>query len=85
MTRRKPISQRTRAQVLARNHHKCRMCGRSVQEVPLEVDHIFPYEKGVIDDLDNLASLCRDCNRGKSELLFRSLLKQGSEAISPSR
>lgn len=80
MTRRKPISQRTRAQILARDHHKCRMCGRSSQEVPLEVDHIFPYDKGGTDDIDNLASLCRDCNRGKSDLLFRSLLKHKVEA-----
>lgn len=78
--RRKPISQRTRAQVLARDHHKCRMCGRNSQEIPLEVDHIFPYDKGGTDDIDNLASLCRDCNRGKSDLLFRSLLKQKVEA-----
>lgn len=76
---RKPISQRTRALVLARDQHKCRMCGRTAEELPLEVDHIFPYDRGGTDDLDNLATLCRDCNRGKSDLFLRSLLKQKVE------
>ncbi len=76
---RKSISQRTRVLVLARDNHKCRMCGRSADEVPLEVDHIFPHAYGGTDDLDNLATLCRDCNRGKSDLFLRSLLKQKVE------
>lgn len=78
-SQRKPISQRTRVLVLARDNHKCRMCGRNADEVPLEVDHIFPHAHGGTDDLDNLATLCRDCNRGKSDLFLRSLLKQKVE------
>lgn len=77
--KRKSISQQTRALVLSRDHHKCRMCGRSAKEVPLEVDHIFPHTHGGTDDIDNLATLCRDCNRGKSDLFLRSLLKQKVE------
>lgn len=75
MTNRKSISPRTRAQIFSRDGSKCRMCGRSAEEVPLEVDHIFPHSQGGTDDLDNLATLCRDCNRGKSDLYLRSLLK----------
>lgn len=74
--KRKPISSRVRALVLSRDNHRCRMCGRTSDEVSLEVDHVFPYSLGGTDDLDNLATLCRDCNIGKSDLLLRSVLKQ---------
>src|SRR5258708_7733144 len=78
--RRKQISQRVRALVLSRDENKCRMCGRTAKEVPLEVDHIFPHALGGTDDLNNLATLCRDCNIGKSDLLLRSVLKQKIES-----
>lgn len=76
---RKYISKRTRVQVLSRDDNKCRMCGTSADKVPLEVDHILPHSRHGTDDIDNLASLCRDCNRGKSDLYLQSMLKQKVE------
>ncbi len=67
---RKPISKQTRVQVLARDGYKCKMCGRTKDEVPLEVDHIIPVADGGTDELKNLATLCRDCNRGKTSYRF---------------
>lgn len=75
INKRRAISQRTRVLVLSRDKSRCRMCGRDTNEVKLEVDHIFPHSQGGTDDIDNLATLCRDCNRGKSDLFLRSLLK----------
>lgn len=75
MNPRKPFSKGTRMLVLSRDDNKCRACGRSAEEVSLEVDHIFPRSQGGTDDLDNLVSLCKDCNLGKSDLLLRSMLK----------
>lgn len=68
--RRRSISKQIRAQILARDGYKCRMCGRPSSEVPLEVDHITPVAKGGTDELANLAALCRDCNAGKSDYTF---------------
>jgi 5-methylcytosine-specific restriction enzyme A len=54
-----------RVSVLHRDQYKCVFCGRSSQQVPLEVDHITPFSKGGSNDLNNLQTLCLDCNRGK--------------------
>lgn len=68
--RRKKINKHLRVQVLTRDRFKCRMCGRSRDEVSLEVDHIIPVSQGGTDELQNLATLCRDCNAGKSDYKF---------------
>ena len=68
--KRKPINKHLRVQVLARDNFKCRMCGRSKEEVSLQVDHVVPLSKGGTDELSNLATLCGDCNLGKSDFAF---------------
>jgi hypothetical protein len=54
--------------VLARDGWRCCSCGRSakVEGIILEVDHILPRSKGGTDDTENLQTLCRKCNIGKS-------------------
>ncbi len=54
-----------RVDVLNRDGYKCVFCGRSSQETRLEIDHIFPFSQGGSNKLDNLQTLCIDCNRGK--------------------
>jgi HNH endonuclease len=46
------------------------MCGRSKDEIALEVDHIRALADGGTDELHNLATLCKDCNLGKSAYRF---------------
>ncbi len=70
--RRKPLNKHLRVQVLNRDGYKCCMCGRSQKEVSLEVDHIVPASQGGTDDLGNLATLCHDCNIGKSDYQFQN-------------
>ena len=65
------INLRLRFQVLERDNFKCCMCGRSPASTPglaLQVDHIKPYSKGGETVIDNLQTLCKDCNLGKSNL-----------------
>jgi hypothetical protein len=49
------------------------MCGAKAGDpgVTLEVDHVLSVDDGGTDDLDNLATLCRRCNRGKSSLRLK--------------
>jgi hypothetical protein len=84
MIKRKPLSKRIRVQILARDNYRCKMCGRTKDEVALEVDHILSIADGGTDELNNLATLCRDCNRGKAAYRFRdytsmNILPEGIE------
>lgn len=60
------VSKRLRYEVLRRDNHACRYCGRSAPEVALTVDHVVPVALGGSDDPTNLVAACRDCNAGKS-------------------
>jgi len=56
-----------RWQVFQRDDWKCVSCGRSSHDnVILNMDHILPRSKGGPDSIDNLQTLCWECNIGKS-------------------
>lgn len=66
------INLRLRFMVLKRDNFKCCACGRSPATTPgleLHVDHEYPYSKGGETTLDNLRTLCSECNWGKSNLM----------------
>ena len=48
-----------------RDGYRCRECGASKDETSLEIDHIVPVARGGTNDIDNLQTLCRECNRMK--------------------
>ena len=65
------INLRMRFLVMKRDNFKCCMCGRSPATTPgleLHIDHIIPWSKGGETIIDNLQTLCSDCNLGKSNL-----------------
>ena len=65
------VNLQLRFKVFQRDNFKCCICGRSpatTQGLELQVDHIKPWSKGGETTLDNLQTLCRDCNLGKSDL-----------------
>ncbi|HVW99320.1 MAG TPA: HNH endonuclease [Candidatus Babeliaceae bacterium] len=64
----KAISKQLRYFILQRDNFKCCACGRTTQEdgVKLEIDHKISRSRGGITVPDNLWTLCRDCNQGKS-------------------
>jgi hypothetical protein len=66
------INNRLRFLVLKRDNFKCCACGASPAKDPnvqLEVDHIFPWAKGGETIPENLQTLCKKCNSGKSDLV----------------
>lgn len=69
--RRRSISKKLRLLILERDGYRCCLCGRTAKETKLEVDHKIPVAKGGTDSLNNLWTLCIDCNRGKSDLSIR--------------
>lgn len=60
------VSKSLRFQVLRRDNHTCRYCGRTAPEVKLAVDHVNPTALGGRDEPENLVTACEDCNNGKS-------------------
>jgi len=65
------INLRLRFIVMKRDNFKCQNCGRSPatdSNVILHIDHIKPWAKGGETTLDNLRTLCSNCNVGKSDV-----------------
>ena len=65
--KRKSITKSVRSEVYKRAGFKCQYCGASAPDVILEVDHIVPVAEGGENDIMNLITSCRDCNRGKGK------------------
>ena len=66
------INLRLRFKVLQRDNFKCCICGRSPSTtigLQLHIDHIIPYSKGGETVIENLQTLCFDCNLGKGNLI----------------
>lgn len=52
-------------QVFLRDNYTCQYCGKVGGK--LEADHIIPFSKGGTDNMDNLVTACRKCNRQKRD------------------
>ncbi len=62
---------RQRFKVMKRDGFKCVLCGTSPVLNPgceLHIDHIVPWSKGGETVIENLQTLCSNCNQGKSNL-----------------
>ena len=56
-----------RYKVLRKDNFQCIACGRTTDDgIKLHIDHKFPYSLGGLTELDNLQTLCDQCNIGKS-------------------
>lgn len=65
---RREIKLGLRYKILLRDSFKCVKCGDSPatnHECKLHVDHIIPFSKGGKTRIDNLQTLCDNCNLGK--------------------
>jgi len=59
---RKSISEELRNKILKRDRYECRICGNKED---LVLDHITPFSKGGVTEINNLQTLCKKCNRKK--------------------
>lgn len=67
-----PISQRRlftseeKAAVYFRDNKVCKKCDDPLKITECEIDHIIPFSRGGLTNLDNAQLLCIKCNRSKS-------------------
>lgn len=64
-------SLRLRFKVMLRDNFTCQQCGASPAkqlDVELHIDHIIPWSKDGGTTLENLQTLCSNCNLGKSNI-----------------
>lgn len=83
MAERKAISKKLRFEVFKRDNFTCQYCGRMAPDVILEVDHINPVKNKGTNNILNLITSCKDCNRGKGarELTENEILKKQQEQL----
>jgi len=65
---RRSIDNRLKYAVLQRDNSTCQRCGANIHNTPnvkLVIDHKIPVELGGETTIDNLWTLCSDCNGGK--------------------
>ena len=56
--------------IFQRDDFKCRICGnRASDGRKLVIDHWNPRSKGGKDDINNLITLCDECNLAKSNII----------------
>jgi 5-methylcytosine-specific restriction endonuclease McrA len=55
----------SRANIYARDDHRCQYCGDSFPTSELTFDHVVPVAHGGRKDWENIVSCCVQCNRRK--------------------
>ncbi len=55
----------SRANIYARDDHRCQYCGESFPTSELTFDHVVPVAQGGRKDWENIVTCCVTCNRSK--------------------
>ena len=55
----------SRANIYARDHHRCQYCGNVRRSDELTFDHVIPVSRGGGKSWDNIVTACIECNRKK--------------------
>lgn len=75
--RRENVSKTVRVRVFQRDNFKCVFCGRGAESTTIELDHIHPVTLGGTNDIENLQTLCADCNAGKRDNIISKKRSNG--------
>jgi len=57
----------SRANVYARDNHRCQYCGTRLAPPQLTFDHVVPVARGGRKDWNNIVTCCISCNRKKGD------------------
>lgn len=76
----RPLSKGDKIKVFERDGFRCQWCGASKKNgAELTVDHIIPKAAGIANggtnEMNNLQTLCKDCNENKADIIFENRLQ----------
>lgn len=73
-----------RSTIYARDGHKCLACGTlPTKDNWLSIDHIVPLSRGGSYDMNNLQTLCRNCNTMKGNRIIDYRVTSPNQAYVP--
>ena len=75
--KREQISKGLSVRVFQKDNFKCVYCGQGPEDSVLQVDHIHPVALGGRNELENLQTLCIDCNAGKRDYIIQKKKSKG--------
>lgn len=79
--KRRTLRPSTRFYILTRDEYRCCTCGcKASNETILHVDHRVPVSAGGSDDIENLWTLCAECNMGKGARLLEAMVPAEEKA-----
>ena len=64
------FTRKEKRRILEKTEGVCARCGRKLDTDSMTVDHVFPVDKGGLDDEYNLLPECEECNRKKSNYVY---------------
>jgi len=85
VSKRNPLDSRLRHEVFKRDGYKCLECGATNKEKTLHCDHIISVAQGGTDEMDNLQTLCDDCNLAKSDKCWKGKLNGDTNGTQDSK
>jgi len=72
ISKRSPLDSKLRHECFKRDNYTCKECGVTKKDRILHCDHIIPVSQGGADELDNLQTLCDECNLAKSNKKWKA-------------
>ena len=72
----------SRANIYARDRHRCQYCGHPFPTSELTFDHVVPVARGGRKDWENIVTCCVSCNRRKGG---RTPEEAGMRLVAPPR
>lgn len=76
---RETVSKETYDYVVARDHNKCQLCGKSGEFYKLDLHHIHGRSKTKTNDVNNCIMLCHNCHINvvhKQNAKYRPILEE---------
>jgi len=61
---RRVIAEELRNTIFKRDNYRCKLCG-DTNILNLVIDHLVPFSRGGVTEINNLQTLCKKCNREK--------------------